>query len=310
MTGDRTDAEVVGGVGVEEPEAAAFADARGMERSLVAGVNALFRAVESRKPAGARILSDPWAGLFAERDPRVQSVRWARLALPPLRRMVDQLQTVHCVRHRSIDELCLRAVAQGYRQVVVLGAGYDMRASRFPEALDGVRWIEADLPATLERKRRRLAQRRDLSRYVESVPIDLMRQPLDVALARTSFEPARPTCFILEGMVHYLTPARLDFLLASLEAARFPRRILLSFIRTEMYQNAPGLFIRLVRTLREVPRLHFSPEGLAAALSRHGFGDFRRWELADQLATFAPEGRERPTGVSQDVAQAQSDLQP
>src|SRR5215475_8105975 len=100
-------------------------------RSLVAGVNALFRANESRRPEGQRLLSDAFADVLSERDPRVSAIRYARFAVPDLRRIVDELQTAHCVRHRAIDELVLEAVRGGFRQIVSIGAGYDMRPLRF-----------------------------------------------------------------------------------------------------------------------------------------------------------------------------------
>jgi hypothetical protein len=90
-------------------------------RSLVAGVNAMFRAAESRRREG-RILDDPFAARFAERDARVRAIRAARGFVPGLARLLEELQTAHCIRHRAIDALCLAAAADGYRQVVIAGA--------------------------------------------------------------------------------------------------------------------------------------------------------------------------------------------
>ena len=91
-----------------------------------------------RDPPAARPLRPP-----LRRAPS----RWsgpARAALPAAAPApaVDELQIAHCVRHRSIDELCLQAVGRdGFRQIVVLGAGYDTRPLRLgdhlpPRALD------------------------------------------------------------------------------------------------------------------------------------------------------------------------------
>ena len=76
-------------------------------RSLLAGVNALYRAYETRRPASQRVLEDPYADQFVERDWRVQIIRYGRLVIYPLWRVIEQLQTVHCIRHRSVDELLL-----------------------------------------------------------------------------------------------------------------------------------------------------------------------------------------------------------
>jgi methyltransferase (TIGR00027 family) len=274
-------------------------------RSLVAGVNALFRANESRRPEGQRLLLDTFAGVLAERDPRVLAIRYARVASADLRRIVDELQTAHCVRHRAIDELLLDAVAAGgFRQIVSVGAGYDMRPLRFETELEGVRCVEIDHPDTLARKERLLAAHLGRLRSVERVAIDLLADSLDDALRRTSIDRAQPICFVLEGLIHYLTPERLDALLESIAKASSSDRVvvILSFIRSEVYRSAPSSFIRLVRILREVPRLHFSVAELRELAARHGLKAFSSWTIEEQIERFAQNARGRPIGVSQDVA--------
>jgi methyltransferase (TIGR00027 family) len=280
---------------------------RASERSLVAGVNALFRSNESERAAEDRILSDPWAALFAEHDPRVAAIRYSRFVLPELRRMIDQLQTAHCVRHRTIDELTLDAVRRGgYRQVVSVGAGYDMRPSRFKRELEGVLWIEVDHPATMTRKQRILAARSDVDLRVERVSIDLLTDALLPALSDKGFASEQPACFILEGVIHYLTTPRLEALLAAMEGATRSRRVILSFIKSDMYRSAPSLFIRLVRILHEIPELHFSVDGIASLFGQHGLSRWESFGIAEQIERFAPHAKSRPIGVSQDVAVADS----
>ena len=239
-----------------------------MDRSLIAGANALFRAAESHRRGS--ILKDAWAHILAERDVRVQAVRYGRFALPPLRRAIDELQTAHCVRHRAIDELLLRAVERdGYKQVVLIGAGYDMRASRFVDRLRGVRFIEADHPATQARKSQLLASCEGVNADVEHVALDLMFESLGDVLARTRLDPQLPTCFIAEGLVHYLTLARLDDLLASTACVNGRARFVLSFIRSDMYARATSTFTQLIKLVGEIPRLHFFPSELARVCEKH-----------------------------------------
>src|SRR4051794_26490410 len=61
------------------------------------------------------------------------------------------------VRTRVIDDMLRAFVADGGRQVLLLGAGYDSRARRFGDELRGVTFFEVDHPATQEHKRRVLA---------------------------------------------------------------------------------------------------------------------------------------------------------
>lgn len=270
-------------------------------RSLIAGANAWFRASESERP-GDPILEDPLAASLAERDVRVQAIRYARFALPPLYRAIEELKTAHCVRHRAIDELVLRAVeADGFRQVVVVGAGYDTRPTRFSSRLEGVRWIELDHPATQARKRARVEHFEGV-RDVEMLPVDLSVTSLTDALAESSLDRAEPVVFVLEGLIHYLTHARLEALLGALAQAGPRVRVVFSYIRSEMYHARTTSFGRLVLMVREIPQLHFTLEEMAARCSRHRLGQFQNWNFSEQVRDFAPQAEGRPARLSQDVA--------
>ena len=271
-------------------------------RSLIASANALFRMDETRRPEARRILSDPWAGPLAE-GLLLQAVRWLRFAIPPLHRAVAELQTAHCVRHRAIDELTLRAVADGHRQVVVLGAGHDMRASRFADRLDGVAWFEVDLPAMSARKREATAGLEGVNRRVRYVPVDLGAEGVTGKLVAAGFDPARPACFVLEGFIHYLSAEALDALLAAIAAGPGRRRAIFSFIRTDMYLACTSSFRNLIRIVREVPQLHFTWPEISHACGRHGLRRFEAWTYEAQVRSFAPMARGRRVGSSQDVGQ-------
>jgi methyltransferase (TIGR00027 family) len=272
-----------------------------VDRSLIAGANAWFRAAESRRRD--KILDDPWAIHLAERDPRVQAIRFARFAIPPLRRQIEELQVAHCVRHRAIDERILRAVADGFRQFVVVGAGYDMRATRLN--LPAV--VEIDHPATQNRKiailahlpvkpATRVALAHLPVKPATRVALDLSRDDL------RGYDPALPTCFVAEGLIHYLSMQRLEALLG---AKSVRRRWIVSFIRTEMYLRAGSMFLNLVRAVREIPRLHFSHERLAQVFAGHGLSTFRSWTGDEQVRELVPHAAGRRFELSQDVAEAE-----
>ena len=272
-------------------------------RSLVAGVNAMFRALETRRRPDERILDDPFAHHFAERDPRVTLLRMARFFLPVLRGLVRELQTAHCVRHRALDALVMRALDAGATQVVIVGAGYDMRAQRLGPSAIGARWFEVDHPATQRRKQALCAAHPACARIpVTRVAADLLQADLATSLCRTDFDANAPTCFVLEGLVHYLPPTRHQALLRALAHADTPRTVLLSFIRTEVYDQASPLFVRAVRILREVPRWHTTAHALGALATPHGFALSRTWTCAEQAEAFAPQARGRAAGLAQDVA--------
>ena len=94
----------------------------------------------------------------------------------------------------------------GAPQVVILGAGLDGRAWRMPELRD-VTVFEVDHPDSQREKAARAAALLRVAREVRFVPVDFTRDRLDEPLAAAGHDPARPTTWIWEGVVMYLTTA-------------------------------------------------------------------------------------------------------
>jgi methyltransferase (TIGR00027 family) len=267
--------------------------------SAIAGVNALFRMKETER--NDAILADPFARRFADDRWLVQAIRFGRFAVPPLLRVVEELQAAHCVRHKSIDELVLRAIGDGYRQVVVVGAGYDMRPSRLP--IGDVRWYELDRQKLIDRKRLRLGRR--MVRPYESGALELSEQSILQSLAPTSFDPDADTLFVLEGLIHFLPLPSVKTLLADCARGRGRRRVILSYIRSEMFHEPDPRLVFLVKLLEEVPKLHFTPGHLSALCAREKLLKFTSWSYEQQVAEFAPVAEGRRVGATQDVAQVE-----
>jgi methyltransferase (TIGR00027 family) len=122
------------------------------------------------------------------RDPAILPVVWMML-----------------VRTRFIDEKLKAAVANGIRQVVVLGAGFDTRAYRFSELLHQSRFVESDAPETQLYKKRRLAATiGELPRNVKYCTLDLRKDDLEQVLTGAGLSKSERTIFILEGVCMYL----------------------------------------------------------------------------------------------------------
>lgn len=116
------------------------------------------------------------------------------------------------VRSRFFDEYFRDAFTAGVRQVVLLAAGLDTRAFRlsWPEHVE---LFEIDQPKVLEFKDSVLAEQGALAgcaRHV--VPIDL-RADWPGALLGASFDPARPTAWLAEGLFPYLPGTAVETLL-------------------------------------------------------------------------------------------------
>jgi methyltransferase (TIGR00027 family) len=121
--------------------------------SRTAGLVALYRAIESARPAETRLFEDLLAPAFLG-----WRFRWAlRLSRLPLLGAALPWSAVDghwsgprgtvAVRTRYIDDALGQALASGAEQVVILGAGFDCRAYRIAriEDVDARVYRERDL---------------------------------------------------------------------------------------------------------------------------------------------------------------------
>lgn len=106
------------------------------------------------------------------------------------------------VRTRFFDDAVLQAIADGVRQVVILGAGYDARALRF--RTPGVAFFEVDYPATQADKRERLATIGASTDGIVFVAADFTEPGLPIALAGSGHDRLERSLFVCEGVLRYL----------------------------------------------------------------------------------------------------------
>jgi methyltransferase (TIGR00027 family) len=119
-------------------------------------------------------------------------------------------------RTKFFDERVLDGIGAGVGQVVILGAGYDDRALRFPSP--GVRFFEVDHPATQADKARRLRAMRPGPAAPTLAPADFRHDDLGQVLAACGHDATQPTLFLCEGLLVYLNQPTCVALLAALRA--------------------------------------------------------------------------------------------
>ncbi|CAK9036462.1 unnamed protein product, partial [Durusdinium trenchii] len=117
--------------------------------------------------------------------------------------MMPGIYDMLIARTKTIDEL-LRAEAPSVQQVVILGAGYDMRGFRLHH--EGLQIFEVDQPAVQARKKAKVAQIPNLpSASVHYVPVDFSCQLVDEELRKVpSFDPKAASLIIFEGVTQYI----------------------------------------------------------------------------------------------------------
>ncbi|HEY3254988.1 MAG TPA: class I SAM-dependent methyltransferase [Polyangiaceae bacterium] len=182
---------------------------------------------------------------------------------------------IMAARTLAIDEAIRQANAP---QLVILGAGLDGRAWRMPELAE-VLVFEVDHPDTQREKRRRAATLGQTARDVRFVSVDFAQDDLEQALSAAGHDAQRPTTWVWEGVVMYLTRSAIEATLAGIE-----RRSAAGSCLVVLY-HSPALLLRvvgpIVRWLGEPLRSAFKPEMLRSLLDGFGFQVVRDQSVAD-----------------------------
>lgn len=267
---------------------------------------ALFRAVETAQPRDRRLFDDPYA------IPLLSGVlkALAKMArLPVAGRLVPALldfgwpctRSSGVVRTRMIDDLVCEAVRAGACQLVLLGAGFDSRAYRLPEA-SGIPVFEVDHPATQNAKRERLKP--CLGRLPESVhfvAVDFERDDLARALPAAGFDREKPAVVVWEGVVSYLSDAAVNGNFGVLARLLAPgSRLILTYVDKRALDGSRTFrgahrWTSWVRLGGEPFIFGFAPAALAGYLRPRGFllqGDVSTAEAARRYC--ASMGRKEP----------------
>lgn len=132
---------------------------------------------------------------FAEKRPRVR-----KLLLVAERFLLGGIFAHYLARKRWIERELREAIAEGIRQVIVVGAGYDALAWRLHREFPRVSFVEIDHPATQVRKLAAMGMPANL----HLLPADLSRDLPSHVLSRSgSFVPGEASVVIAEGLTMY-----------------------------------------------------------------------------------------------------------
>ncbi|MER6978409.1 SAM-dependent methyltransferase [Streptomyces carpinensis] len=165
---------------------------------------ALVRAYESARPDP--LFRDPYAAAF------VDASGMPMPSAGPAEGFARRLVFHGIIRTRFYDD---RLIEAGCDQVVLLAAGLDTRAYRLPWQ-PGTRLFELDFAPVLAFKQRVLAQQGATARCERTaVAADLLHDDWPELLNRAGFDAARPTVWLAEGLLVYLTAQEASGLLST-----------------------------------------------------------------------------------------------
>jgi methyltransferase (TIGR00027 family) len=269
--------------------------------SRTAVQNALFRALEARRPARRRVADDPLAVRFLTPEFRVVAgLAQVRVARTLIEAFIDHRWP--CVRGgvvartRLIDEK-VAAELPKVQQAVILGAGFDSRAYRLP-AMRRVMVFEVDHPATQAAKRH-VVQRGvgTAAGQVRFVPVVFGTDDPAAKLADAGLEPGAATLVLWEGVTNYLAPEAVDAtftFLAAVLGTGSP--VVFTYVDrgiidgTAAFEGADTT-LRAVRRVGEPFTFGFDPAQVACYLAARGFDLEWDTKVSDAAASLYPAGK-------------------
>jgi methyltransferase (TIGR00027 family) len=273
---------------------------RAGQPSRTARQNALFRALEARRPTSHRVADDPLAVGFLSPEFRLLA---GAARVPPARRLIETVidRRWPCVRGgvvartRLIDEAVVAAVPH-VRQALILGAGFDTRAYRLAP-LRGVPVFEVDHPATQAAKQRILLRRTGrLPDSVRFVPVVFGSDDLAQELAARGFTTGAPTLVLWEGVTNYLDPVSVDATFRFLAGATGPGSpVLFTYVDRGMIDGTVRFegaetTLRAVRRVGEPITFGLDPGEVPGYLAERGFGLESDVVVRDAAERFYPAG--------------------
>lgn len=180
-------------------------------------------------------------------------------------------------RTKYIDAVLTRALAEGYDQVLLFGAGFDTRALRFREEARRARIFELDSPPTQQAKIQQYRKRKlDVPPNLFFIPIDFDKDSLPEKLDQSGFLRGQKSLFILEGLLMYLESTSVAATLRTIEeVAGAGSRVVFDYVKASVFRHADAGYGEeaLLKTLSRVGeqwRFSLEPAELSSYLATYG----------------------------------------
>ena len=123
-------------------------------------------------------------------------------------------------RTKYVDSVFEDSIKEGFKQVVILGAGFDSRGIRFCSQDTTIKIFELDAPPTQNDKTRRLKKGKiEGHDNITFIPIDLDKESVADTLARCGFEKGKKTLFVMEGLLPLISAQAVDSIFRFLQSS-------------------------------------------------------------------------------------------
>ena len=238
---------------------------------------------------------------------RLSRLRFVRLALEKLMNLVIPGMFTHYLARKLFIESRIRnAIAEGCRQVVVIGGGLDTLALRISQDFPNLRVIELDHPATQNLKTKLINSLQRKPEGLSLQPADLTVQSVSSVLAMNAFDPRQATVFLIEGVLMYLNEQQVRKTLADIHScAGHGSRFVVTFMERSddggvAFGRSQKSFVNLWLNRQSEPFVWgLAPNNAAPFFDSCGWSvvGISQWEqLSQSVSTVYPAMREPAQG--------------
>lgn len=202
---------------------------------------------------------------------------------------INRLRNTNIIsRARYAEDTLEKAIKQGIKQYVILGAGLDTFAFRRPEMMEHLEVFEVDHPATQEFKLLRIDELRwEYPAKLHFIPIDFAKESLETELIHSpSYDTKAKTFFSLLGVTMYLTRNEVFATLRSISnVAPAGSKIVFDYLDLDAFNPEKSTKIqRRLKFLRDISEpmiTGFDPSTLADDLANLGLNLYENLDSTD-----------------------------
>ena len=206
---------------------------------------------------------------------------------------IPGIRTHYVLRKKIIEREVRQAIDEGCRQVVIVGAGFDVLALRLAAEFPMVSFTELDHPATQSAKRVH-------GSAVKFVPADLRNATVDVPLDRE-----KATVFVVEGVLMYFSEEQVAGILQSIRRATNSGRVIITAMESDRFAESTWLTALWLKWRGEPFRWAAAPDAAAALLARAGFRVLRIHGSAKIRAALPPAASRRRVATGEYIVVAE-----
>lgn len=181
-------------------------------------------------------------------------------------------------RTKYVDAAFQRALAEGFDQILLFGAGFDTRALRFHSEAGYTCIFELDSALTQKAKIRQYRKRHlSAPANVVFIAIDFEKESLPHRLDSAGFQKDRRTLFVLEGLLMYLAPESVQSTFQTIQRyTGSGSRVVFDYIQASVLRKENTLYgeRRLAETVSragEQWQSGIEPDEIGAFAGAHGF---------------------------------------